>query len=394
MAAIQDSAAAEEKARGTVLYKAGDFAGARDAYATALTLLSSESDDEALRATLTPALLANMGACAIALEDWSGAIEVCSKCLEVQPSHLKARFRRACAREKLGDFEKAFEDMARVVHADPANKRASVAARRLREAIASRPIAAPLVKAVETLTAYAAGAPAGNVPPKRAAFTLLAAAQGDEGLGALQLVRSNGITCLWAVVVAQPALSRDVVGPSMAALGALACRQDRAVESALVVQCPLANWPLLNALAGVLVRSRDSADEVHARSALRLLSCAAVPYPNITTASNPDRSMIYPKERADIVSRSTLPPSPLEHEAVRAVIDALKVCSGSEVGPTGTLSGAAARPALLSGAVQAAARLCAEPRVAILFTHPRYKGTSALLAFADRLPTGEFYFLI
>ena len=374
------SLAAAAKARGTAAYKQRDFAGAKAEYAAAIVALS---EDESERAELEPALLANLGACAIALEEWSGAVEVTTRCLEVDPAHVKARYRRACAYEKLREFEKAFTDMARVVHADPTNARAKAAARRLRESIAKRPVAAPLVEAVKTLRSLVEGE-ASTYPPKRAALTLLSAAQGEQGEGARACARVGGIDALWRVVVAQPPVARDVVGPAMAALAALACRTDRAVDSSRVVSNELADWPLLNALTKTFVRSREKADDIHARSALRLLSCAAVPHPNIATAENPDRTMIYPKERAEIVSRSTLPPSPLEHEAVRAVIDALKVCAGSETGPLGALSGAASSSSLLSGAVQAAARLCAEPRVAILFTHPRYKGTTALLNFADK----------
>ena len=309
------SLAAAAKTRGTAAYKQRDFAGAKAEYAAAIAALS---DDESERAELEPALLANLGACAIALEEWSGAVEVTTKCLELKPAHVKARYRRACAYEKLSEFEKAFTDMARVVHADPANARAKAAARRLRESIAKRPVAAPLVEAVKTLRSLVDGE-ASTFPPKRAALTLLSAAQGEQGEGARACARVGGIDALWRVIVAQPPLARDVVGPAMAALAALACRTDRAVESSRVVSNELADWPLLNAFTKTLVRSRERADDIHARSALRLLSCAAVPHPNIATAENPDRTMIYPKERAEIVSRSTLPPSPLEHEAVRAV---------------------------------------------------------------------------
>ena len=98
MASSSTSSASLLKLRGTAAYKSRDYIGARDAYSEALSALR---DDESERAELEPVLLANIGQCAIMLHDWEVAVESCTKCLAVRPGHIKARYRRACALEKL-----------------------------------------------------------------------------------------------------------------------------------------------------------------------------------------------------------------------------------------------------------------------------------------------------
>lgn len=102
----------ELKTAGNEAYKAGDFDGAASKYTDALKSEELEVDD---RATL----LANRAQAWIRKGEHAAAEEDCTAALALQPTNVKAMFRRASSREAMGDKVGALVDYRAVLELQP-----------------------------------------------------------------------------------------------------------------------------------------------------------------------------------------------------------------------------------------------------------------------------------
>lgn len=64
----------------------------------------------------------NNAACKLKLEEYSEASRLCTKVIELDPSNVKALFRRSQAYMKTSELEKAEADLKRALAIDPNNR--------------------------------------------------------------------------------------------------------------------------------------------------------------------------------------------------------------------------------------------------------------------------------
>ncbi|CAM9316893.1 unnamed protein product [Ectocarpus fasciculatus] len=109
--------AAALKEAGTIAFKAGDFATAMENY------LDAENYCEGMEECKAIALACNLNAAqaAINLKDYSAAVFRTTAVLSKDPNNIKAMYRRAVARNHMGDPEKALEDLVVAHELDPTN---------------------------------------------------------------------------------------------------------------------------------------------------------------------------------------------------------------------------------------------------------------------------------
>ncbi|KRX90368.1 Protein unc-45 -like protein A, partial [Trichinella pseudospiralis] len=104
------------KAEGNLYYEAGNWEKAKEYYNKALQACPSED-----KATLA-ALLKNMAAVSLKLEDYVAAESQASQALEFAPNDPKALYRRSTARSYLSKYSEALTDAKRALHYEPDNK--------------------------------------------------------------------------------------------------------------------------------------------------------------------------------------------------------------------------------------------------------------------------------
>merc|ERR1712176_167847 len=71
--------------------------------------------------TLLLTLQTNLSMMCFKLGKYRQSRDVASRALEIDPDHVKARYRRAVANRKLGDSEEAIMDLKLAMGVDPAN---------------------------------------------------------------------------------------------------------------------------------------------------------------------------------------------------------------------------------------------------------------------------------
>ena len=121
------------KAEGNEHLKAGRHEAAAASYTAALDAQPPPSDEE------KAALLANRALAHLKLAKNDRCVADCTAVLQLQPRYVKALYRRAQAREALGELAEALKDVHEVLRIDGAsNKEAAVYAGRLRRAIEAR----------------------------------------------------------------------------------------------------------------------------------------------------------------------------------------------------------------------------------------------------------------
>ncbi|KRZ72372.1 Protein unc-45 -like protein A [Trichinella papuae] len=104
------------KAEGNLYYEAGNWEKAKEYYNKALKACPSED-----KITLA-ALLKNMAAVSLKLEDYVAAENQASQALECAPNDPKALYRRSTARSYLSKYSEALTDAKRALHYEPDNK--------------------------------------------------------------------------------------------------------------------------------------------------------------------------------------------------------------------------------------------------------------------------------
>jgi tetratricopeptide (TPR) repeat protein len=121
------------KTRGNGLFSKGDSLGAIGVYGEALSQLG----EPPRTGELAGSLLQNRALCYLKQKKYAECIADCDEALAtaVRP---KALYRRAMAREALGEVQEAFKDLKKCVAVDPKNLEAVKAARRLREVLSKR----------------------------------------------------------------------------------------------------------------------------------------------------------------------------------------------------------------------------------------------------------------
>jgi len=117
------------KEEGNRFFREGQWKKAIEQYTKGL----QGGGEEELPADVRGLLLSNRSQCRLNLHEWQAAFEDADACLRLLPSHTKSLFRRATAYEHLGKKAEAVADFVKVAKAEPQNKPAVEAARRLRE---------------------------------------------------------------------------------------------------------------------------------------------------------------------------------------------------------------------------------------------------------------------
>lgn len=110
---IKDKAV-EFKEEGNAAFKAGDWTDAIEAYTKAIKF----GEQHKQLATFYK----NRAAAYLKLEKFEQVVRDCDKALELEPNEPKALFRRAQAKEQLGQFEEAYRDAVTVWNVDKSDK--------------------------------------------------------------------------------------------------------------------------------------------------------------------------------------------------------------------------------------------------------------------------------
>ncbi|KAH9373432.1 hypothetical protein HPB48_009477 [Haemaphysalis longicornis] len=123
---LSTSSAQSIKVEGNELFKVGDYKGALEKYTKALSI--ADSSDRAV-------LLNNRAATNIKLLRYEDAVKDASEVLELNPTDVKALFRRSQACEALGKVNEAFKDARQVLHLEPQNTAVQQSLRRLSQTL-------------------------------------------------------------------------------------------------------------------------------------------------------------------------------------------------------------------------------------------------------------------
>ena len=128
---------AELKLSGNTKFKAGEHEAAIADYEAGTGSLTSEAAKKALKhyftthhdaedtaSPLLASLHGNLAACHVKLEAWERASTAASAALKLEPSNVKARFRRGVAYSKCGQLDEAKADLSAVIRSDPKNREA------------------------------------------------------------------------------------------------------------------------------------------------------------------------------------------------------------------------------------------------------------------------------
>ncbi|XP_076437223.1 uncharacterized protein LOC143276545 [Babylonia areolata] len=124
--------AVKVKTRGNDTFKSGQHAEALELYTQSLQICPLKYIHQ--RALM----LSNRAACHIKEGDYEAAVKDCSKSIQLDPSYIKAYFRRADAYEKLEKLEEALKDHQKVVEMDRSQAASFHACMRLEKEIQER----------------------------------------------------------------------------------------------------------------------------------------------------------------------------------------------------------------------------------------------------------------
>jgi len=112
---------------GNKLFSASDFAAAVRKYEKALRYLNycENSDDVRIKAAKIPCL-SNSAACHLKLGQNAETLETCSKVLILEPTNVKALFRKAQAQFNMKDYEEALQTLKEALLHEKDNKEVKV----------------------------------------------------------------------------------------------------------------------------------------------------------------------------------------------------------------------------------------------------------------------------
>ena len=113
------------KDKGNAAYKASDVHAAANAYLEALDLMRfvfpEDEKDQAQINSIRLVCYLNRAACQIRLQDFVGTKKSCSDALYLDPSNVKALYRRAQASAATFDFDRAKRDILAAIKLAPSD---------------------------------------------------------------------------------------------------------------------------------------------------------------------------------------------------------------------------------------------------------------------------------
>ena len=125
------------KIKGNDKFKLGECGAAVTVYQEAVDKLTSDAAKKALgdyfksnkdapdtASPLLASLHGNMAACHVKVQQWESAIIAASAALKIEPSNVKARFRRGVAYSNVGQYDESKADLTATIRADPKNREA------------------------------------------------------------------------------------------------------------------------------------------------------------------------------------------------------------------------------------------------------------------------------
>ncbi|XVF39783.1 hypothetical protein PTKIN_Ptkin01aG0060300 [Pterospermum kingtungense] len=130
-------AAGKKKEEGNILFRSGKYQRAGKKYDEAVDYVSEDQpfgdDENKLVKALRISCWLNGAACSLKLNDFQGAIKLCSKVLEFEFHNVKALYRRAQAFMETSDLVSADLDIKNALEADPQNREVKLLQKTLRQ---------------------------------------------------------------------------------------------------------------------------------------------------------------------------------------------------------------------------------------------------------------------
>ncbi|XWS24094.1 hypothetical protein CRYUN_Cryun28dG0071400 [Craigia yunnanensis] len=130
-------ASEKKKEEGNILFKSGKYQRAGKKYDKAVDYVSEDEpfgdDEQKLVKALRISCWLNGAACSLKLNDFQGAIKLCSKVLEFEFHNVKALYRRAQAYMETSDLVSAELDIKKALEADPQNREVKLLQKTLRQ---------------------------------------------------------------------------------------------------------------------------------------------------------------------------------------------------------------------------------------------------------------------
>ena len=128
--------AKKHKLQGSELFRAGRLRGASIRYSKAVQYLAAVDPDTPLEVekleeheqeilSVRTASLLNLAACQLKFSQFNYVVQNCSRVLEVEPTSLKGRYRRAKALLAMRDFESSRADLLKAKEVEPGNQAVS-----------------------------------------------------------------------------------------------------------------------------------------------------------------------------------------------------------------------------------------------------------------------------
>ncbi|KAG4944512.1 hypothetical protein JHK84_048545 [Glycine max] len=125
------------KEEGNVLFKVGNYQRAGKKYEKAADFVDEDGsfgfDEQKQAQTLKVSCWLNSAACSLKLDDFPGAIKLCSQVLDVEFCNVKAFYRRAQAYIETGDYLLADVDIKKALVVDPQNRDVKVIQKKLKQ---------------------------------------------------------------------------------------------------------------------------------------------------------------------------------------------------------------------------------------------------------------------
>lgn len=129
--------AGRKKEEGNLLFKSGKYQQARKKYDKAADYVSEcgifGDGDHKVVETLQVSCWLNGAACCLKLNNFRGAIKLCSKVLDIEFHNVKALYRRAQAYMKTADLDLAQLDIKKALEADPQNREVKLMQKNLKQ---------------------------------------------------------------------------------------------------------------------------------------------------------------------------------------------------------------------------------------------------------------------
>ncbi|KAJ6404965.1 hypothetical protein OIU84_013024 [Salix udensis] len=130
-------AAETKKEEGNLLFKSGKYLRAGKKYDKAASYVGEEEvfgdDEQKLVTALRVTCWLNKAACSLKLNDFKGAIKLCSKVLDIEFYNIKALYRRAQALIEAADLVSADMDIKKALEVDPRNREVKLIQKTLKQ---------------------------------------------------------------------------------------------------------------------------------------------------------------------------------------------------------------------------------------------------------------------